>query len=863
LIMAFNSVEGLVTYTASAGQTDFGFAFKIYANTDVSVYVDGVKKTIVDDYSATVNGDNGGTITFNSGLAANAEVMLVRELPITRDTEYQLNGDLSSAALNRDQNYQTYLAMDVKVKAGLVLTRANAYTDQEAAILQGNIDAETAARVSGDDALSTRVNAAQADADAAIQAVQNIEASGTIRQTSEEFTATTGQTVFTLTTTTFAGEDTLAVYVNGVRQSHSAYTTSSTNVITFSEGLQEGDKVLFTVNESTSTTLTASQVSYQKNGNTDVDGALDNVYETLATLTVDTINDLPSDITSKEAVVVSDENHGGTFIWEANVAKTEHNGGTIIDPDVDMTTWTYTSANAGNGVWRRQYDGSVSVKWFGAKGDGVSDDTLAIQSTIDFLSSEGGVVTGKSQQFVIDSLNGLKVNSDNTFLKDFDFIRTDPYNTGYTLSFATTNDVEGGGVIDCTFVGINTLAACAGLRMGSATHKANKYILSNIEAREHGQYGVAIEAGDYWKIDNIRVIDHGLTTGSISSCIGFYIYPKLASTGGQVTNVYSRMSDAARDNSGTNSAAIKIQTHQNLIASNITGIYGREEALSIDSPSGLLTNFIVIAQVGRPAVIFGNSNTAHSFSGQTYTADGFDIRSGISYLGASTDTEYKLTGCTLRNLKSDSTFDSLNRTNFKDCVFENWYFKDIQLGAEVTGLPPSALLPTNNVLKGLVAYTGRVAVDTSDSLIIGCGSTPKDGETTNTLRVNGDNNLIKDCFNIDSASNGMQVSGDSNTITNPTIQNPTGRSIWISSGSDNVIYSNDLSQGSRLLDSGTNTLYSGRTRKYEGVAAPLTGTWNAGDIIYDITPSASGHIGWVCVTAGTPGTWKTFGTISA
>lgn len=48
-----------------------------------------------------------------------------------------------------------------------------------------------------------------------------------------------------------------------------------------------------------------------------------------------------------------------------------------------------------------------------------------------------------------------------------------------------------------------------------------------------------------------------------------------------------------------------------------------------------------------------------------------------------------------------------------------------------------------------------------------------------------------------------------------------------------------------------------------GIAAPTTGTWNAGDIVWDITPSATGFIGWVCVTAGTPGTWKTFGSISA
>lgn len=46
-------------------------------------------------------------------------------------------------------------------------------------------------------------------------------------------------------------------------------------------------------------------------------------------------------------------------------------------------------------------------------------------------------------------------------------------------------------------------------------------------------------------------------------------------------------------------------------------------------------------------------------------------------------------------------------------------------------------------------------------------------------------------------------------------------------------------------------------------AAPTTGTYKRGDIILNNAPSASGFIGWVCTTAGTPGTWKTWGVISA
>jgi hypothetical protein len=46
------------------------------------------------------------------------------------------------------------------------------------------------------------------------------------------------------------------------------------------------------------------------------------------------------------------------------------------------------------------------------------------------------------------------------------------------------------------------------------------------------------------------------------------------------------------------------------------------------------------------------------------------------------------------------------------------------------------------------------------------------------------------------------------------------------------------------------------------VAAPTTGTWKLGDIVYNTSPASAGFIGWVCTVAGTPGTWRTFGLIS-
>jgi hypothetical protein len=46
-------------------------------------------------------------------------------------------------------------------------------------------------------------------------------------------------------------------------------------------------------------------------------------------------------------------------------------------------------------------------------------------------------------------------------------------------------------------------------------------------------------------------------------------------------------------------------------------------------------------------------------------------------------------------------------------------------------------------------------------------------------------------------------------------------------------------------------------------AAPTTGANTRGSIVFNTAPSAEGYVGWVCTAAGTPGTWKTFGEISA
>lgn len=48
-----------------------------------------------------------------------------------------------------------------------------------------------------------------------------------------------------------------------------------------------------------------------------------------------------------------------------------------------------------------------------------------------------------------------------------------------------------------------------------------------------------------------------------------------------------------------------------------------------------------------------------------------------------------------------------------------------------------------------------------------------------------------------------------------------------------------------------------------GGSFPSTGTYLRGDVVFSTMPAASGFVGWSCVVGGSPGTWKTFGPISA
>jgi len=119
--MAYNTAEPRAEYSANAGQTEFDFVFKIFLTSDLKVFLTPFGQISNDDtdiltenvdYTVSINGDNGGTMTLINPASENDTLVLIRDLPVKRDYEYQQGGDLSADTLNDDQDYQTYIMSD-------------------------------------------------------------------------------------------------------------------------------------------------------------------------------------------------------------------------------------------------------------------------------------------------------------------------------------------------------------------------------------------------------------------------------------------------------------------------------------------------------------------------------------------------------------------------------------------------------------------------------------------------------------------------------------------------------------------------------------------------------------------------------
>lgn len=204
------------------------------------------------------------------------------------------------------------------------------------------------------------------------------------------------------------------------------------------------------------------------------------------TVTVDTLADLknisyPANTVWASGYHTKNDGAFGSHIFRLKGVKTTetNNGGTVIIASIEGTDYVY----------ELQYYGAVNVKWFGAKGDGVADDTISLNNLSLYLNtlSEIDIEFNKKDTYLIsynsslqkddyssyifnlNNKNKISIKGNGATVKLVDHnIST---NKGFTFTLINnSNNIECNNFIfDFTFTGVNTSSSyypqCSGFRV--------------------------------------------------------------------------------------------------------------------------------------------------------------------------------------------------------------------------------------------------------------------------------------------------------------------------------------------------------------------------------------------------------------
>ena len=677
-----------------------------------------------------------------------------------------------------------------------------------------------------------------------LQQVSNLidsASSGLIVSLKQFITATAGQTVFNLTSFTyFPGGNNLSVYIDGVRQYVGlSYTETNSSRVTFTGGLTVGSVVEFVSNEAVSSTISVSNgVQYQPAGTgavaTTVQAKLRESVSVLDFIPIGTVTATTNCTPYIQAAINSVGYKGTVFFPYGQYLMLT---GAVIAED------TFVNLIGDNAVLSA---GAHDISLIEHEGNVQRNGTHLFSGLV--FDAYGFVgVTGFSSTIL------LKALWENCFFRYC--------NIGLDVAISLESSV-----INCgtwrNNIGIQVTATVAG---GSA--QGNTFVGNTVQEDKVGYL--------FYNFSSTTGFANNIIVGGVVQGSGF---AGIANIGGSIS-----VSGVHFEAMGTGTGATTP-----IYAKDIPKccVYTEDSWIAISDFTNSDANAVPQLQLKNARGIVKNIDGFGDPSKNIYAGDS---TSTLEYLGGhnslgGTSVYLNAWPTALTSTFSKASFQGKATTVINNTLPNIYAASNPQI--------PTLANAVGATINGTVV-NAELGYSTSVSYLASAGSTGANRITIAafpTAITSGNYYVVS--FLVQTSTNTSLTFALDSSLNSQTFLFTAGL-VWTRvvlafksnqnlAGADLYVYPTD-SQGATVKFARIHSYESANWSNFNSVsgqilqghwnpnkwtqlnysASPTTGTWKLGDIVYNSAPAAGGYIGWVCTTAGTSGTWKTFGAISA